>query len=75
MTRSARGAIAAPGRNVRAQAGLNRGMLDAAFGQLRGQLTYKTSWYGSTLHVVDRSAPTSKTCSGLQMAKPKPDAR
>ena len=37
-----------------AKAGLNRSILDVAPGELRRQLTYKTTWYGSSLHVVDR---------------------
>ena len=63
MTASARGALKAPGRNVAAKAGLNRAMLDRAFGELRRQLAYKTCWYGSELRVVDRWAPTSQVCS------------
>lgn len=48
---------------ARSKAGLNRSILDAAPGELRRQLAYKTSWYGSHLVVIDRWAPTSKTCS------------
>ena len=71
MTRSARGTVEQPGRNVRAKAGLSRAILDVAPGELRRQLDYKTSWYGSRLHVVDRWAPTSKTCSHCGWVKPK----
>ncbi|MGI8683174.1 MAG: RNA-guided endonuclease TnpB family protein, partial [Mycobacteriales bacterium] len=70
MTASARGTLEKPGRNVRAKAGLNRGILDAAFGELRRQLEYKTTWYGSRLHIVDRWAPTSKTCSACLRRHP-----
>jgi putative transposase len=63
MTRSARGTVDQPGRNVRQKSGLNRGILDASFAEIRRQLTYKTSWYGSRMVVIDRWAPTSKTCS------------
>lgn len=63
MTRSARGSADQPGRRVRQKAGLNRAILDAAPGELRRQLAYKTSWYGSKLAVVDRWFPSSKTCS------------
>lgn len=63
MTRSARGSIDRPGRNVRQKAGLNRSILDAGFGEFRRQLVYKTNWYGSRLAVVDRFYPSSKTCS------------
>lgn len=70
MTRSARGTIAEPGRNVRAKSGLNRAILDASFSEVRRQLDYKTSWYGSRLAVADRFAATSKTCSACRTAKP-----
>jgi putative transposase len=63
MTRSARGTLEQPGRKVRQKAGLNRRILDASFAEIRRQLTYKTRWYGSRLVVIDRWAPTSKTCS------------
>lgn len=63
MTRSARGTVVKPGRNVRAKAGLNRALMDAGFGEFRRQLNYKTRWYGSRLVVVDRFYPSSKTCS------------
>jgi putative transposase len=36
---------------------------DAAFGEVRRQLEYKTVWYGSRLIVNDRFLPSSKTCS------------
>lgn len=71
MTSSAKGTQDKPGTNVRAKAGLNRSILDASFGEFRRQLTYKTTWYGSTLHVTDRWAPTSKTCSTCGTVKSK----
>lgn len=70
MTRSARGTITRPGRNVAAKAGLNRRILDASFGEIRRQLEYKTLRYGSTLLVADRWAPTSKTCSACGWRNP-----
>ncbi|MFJ5680252.1 RNA-guided endonuclease InsQ/TnpB family protein [Streptomyces sp. NPDC093097] len=63
MTRTARGTVEAPGRRVRQKAGLNRAILDSAPGELRRQLAYKTSWYGSQLAVLDRWWPSSKSCS------------
>lgn len=71
MTASARGTVDKPGRNVRAKAGLNRSILDVAPGELRRQLEYKTSWYGSTVAVCDRWYPSSKTCSNCGTVKPK----
>lgn len=63
MTRSSRGTVAAPGKRVRQKAGLNRSVSDAALGEFRRQVTYKTFWYGSKLAVLDRWFPSSKTCS------------
>lgn len=63
MTRSARGTLEAPGKNVAAKAGLNRSILDAGLGLLRAQLAYKTTWHGSQVTTINRYAPTSKACS------------
>ncbi|WP_432038699.1 RNA-guided endonuclease InsQ/TnpB family protein [Streptomyces cucumeris] len=71
MTRSARGTTQAPGRRVKQKAGLNRSLHDASPGELRRQLTYKTSWYGSTLAVLDRWWPSSKTCSACGWQNPR----
>jgi putative transposase len=49
--------------------GLARAVSDAAFGELRRQLTYKTGWYGTELVVADRWFPSSKTCSGCGAVK------
>ena len=64
MGRSAKGTREAPGRNVGAKAGLNRSVKDAAFGELRRQLTYKAAWYGRTVVAVDRFFASSRLCSG-----------
>ena len=69
MTRSARGTIDNPGRNVRQKAGLNRAILDGAFATIRWQLDHKTRWYGSRLAVIGRFEPSSKTCSACGTAK------
>ncbi|MFG2044236.1 IS607 family element RNA-guided endonuclease TnpB [Dactylosporangium sp. NPDC048998] len=50
---------------------LARSLADAAPATLRRHLSYKTRWYGSTLHVADRWYPSSKTCSACKTAKPK----
>lgn len=71
MTRSAKGTIDKPGRNVRAKSGLNRSLLDISAGEIRRQLHYKTSWTGARLVVIDRWAPTSKTCSHCGHVKTK----
>lgn len=71
MTRSACGTIDQPGKGVKAKAGLNRSILDASPGEFRRQLEYKASWYGSAVDVIDRWAPTSKTCSACGAVKAK----
>jgi putative transposase len=62
MTRSARGTADQPGTNVAAKSGLNRAILDRGFGTIRQMLTYKTSWYGSRLELVD-PRNTSRACN------------
>jgi putative transposase len=42
---------------------LARRLSDAAFAELRRQLTYKARWYGTILHEADRWFASSKTCS------------
>jgi putative transposase len=48
---------------------LARVVSDAAFGELRRQLAYKTGWYGTKLVVADRWYASSKTCSGCGTVK------
>ncbi len=48
---------------------LARVVSDAAFGELRRLLEYKTSWYGTDLVIADRWYPSSKTCSGCGTVK------
>ncbi|MCX5563688.1 IS607 family element RNA-guided endonuclease TnpB [Streptomyces sp. NBC_00038] len=59
--------VAGMGRNRR----LSRRVADAAFGEIRRQLTYKTAQRGSRLVVADRWYPSSKTCSRCGVAKAK----
>jgi IS605 OrfB family transposase len=58
MIRSARGTIAAPGRNVRAKAGLNRSIHAAGWGQLATRLEHKAP---GRVEEID-PAYTSQTC-------------
>jgi putative transposase len=51
--------------------GLNRAIADAAPAELRRQLAYKSTWYGSRLVVADRWYPSSKTCSACGVVKAK----
>jgi len=62
MTRSARGTVAEPGRNVRAKAGLNRAIADSGWSQLRGLLAYKLEERGGELVAVP-AHHTSQTCA------------
>ncbi|MEU0517708.1 transposase [Streptosporangium sp. NPDC006007] len=59
MTRSARGTLAAPGRNVRQKAGLNRGILAAGWGRLVTRLEHKAP--GRVRKINPRY--TSRTCN------------
>lgn len=61
MSASAHGTAEAPGRQVRQKAGLNRGILDAAWGEFARQLGYKSAWRGGQVIAVN-PAFTSRTC-------------
>ena len=61
MSGSARGTVESPGRRVRQKAGLNRGILDAGWGEFRRQLEYKLAWSGGILVAVD-PRNTSRAC-------------
>ena len=50
---------------------LARSLSDAALGEFRRQLEYKTTRSGATLHVVDRWYRSSKTCSNCGVVKAK----
>jgi putative transposase len=69
MTRSAKGTVDAPGRNVRQKAGLDRGILDNAPYERHRQLAYKTGRYGSELRLVPAPG-TSQTCSACGYRDP-----
>ena len=63
MSRSAKGTLEEPGRNVRAKSGLNRAILDQGWSKFRRQLDYKLERNGGTLVVVS-PYNTSRTCPG-----------
>ena len=50
---------------------LAKSIMDAAFGEFRRQLEYKTTRSGARLHVVDRWYRSSKTCSRCGSVKAK----
>ncbi|MEU9834519.1 transposase [Streptosporangium sp. NPDC048047] len=62
MTRTARGTIEAPGRNVRQRAGLNRGILAAGWGRLVTRLEHKAP--GRVRKIDPRH--TSQTCNACR---------
>jgi transposase len=59
MTRSARGTVAEPGRNVAQKSGLNRGILASGWGRLVARLEHKAP--GRVIKVNPRY--TSQTCN------------
>jgi putative transposase len=50
---------------------LARAIADNGLAELRRQLAYKTTWYGSRLLVADRFYPSSKMCSACGWVKAK----
>ena len=69
MSASAKGTIDAPGRNVRAKAGLNAAILDQGWGEFRRQLEYKQDWRGGRVLAVP-AQNTSRRCSACGHASP-----
>jgi putative transposase len=69
MTRSAAGTVEAPGRNVKAKAGLNRSILAQGWYQFSLFLGYKLEERGGHLVEVD-PAHTSQTCSACGHISP-----
>lgn len=67
MTRSARGAIAQPGRNVRQKAGLNRGIRSSGWGLLARRMEEKAV---GRVEKID-PAYTSQRCSACGTVDPK----
>lgn len=69
MTRSARGTVERPGRNVSAKSGINRSIAEQTWGITVAQLSYKAAWYGRILVKVDPRY-TSQRCSGCGVIDP-----
>ena len=61
MTKSAKGTVEKPGKNVAAKSGLNRKILDQGWGEFVRQLGYKQEWSGGLFVAVD-ARNTSRTC-------------
>lgn len=62
MSRSAKGLLDSPGRNVRQKAGLNKAILDQGWSEFQRQLGYKQAWRGGLVLLVN-PAYTSQKCS------------
>lgn len=69
MTRSVKGSVEAPGKNVAQKTGLNRSISDAAWGRFAEFLTYKAERAGGSVIRVNPKN-TSKTCSGCDARVP-----
>jgi putative transposase len=61
MSKSAKGNVEKPGKNVAAKSGLNRSILDQGWFEFRRQLEYKLNWNGGMLVAVP-AHHTSQTC-------------
>ncbi|MFD8868276.1 RNA-guided endonuclease InsQ/TnpB family protein [Streptomyces sp. NPDC059590] len=69
MTKSARGTIEEPGKNVKQKAGLNRSISQEAWGRTVTMLAYKAARFGGTLHKVPAPG-TSQRCSACGFFTP-----
>lgn len=61
MSRSAKGTLDKPGRNVSAKSGLNKSILDQGWFEFKRQLGYKLDWLGGELILVNPKN-TSRCC-------------
>ena len=61
MSKSAKGTVENPGRNIWQKAGLNRAILDQSWYEFRRQLEYKLRWCGGQLILVSPQY-TSQCC-------------
>ncbi|MBS4730578.1 transposase [Mycobacterium sp. SM1] len=70
MTKSAKGTVESPGRNVRAKSGLNRAILDKGWHQFALALASAARYTGTTVVNVP-AAYTSQRCSACRQVDPK----
>ena len=61
MSKSAKGTVEEPGRQIAQKAGLNKAILDQGWGMFRGMLEYKQMWRGGEVLAVNPRY-TSQTC-------------
>ena len=62
MSKSAKGTVEKPGKNVKQKSGLNRSIRDQGWGEFIHQLEYKQLWSGGQLVKIDPKF-TSQKCS------------
>ena len=62
MSKSAKGTLDAPGKNISQKSGLNKAILDQGWGEFHRQLEYKQTWRGGLVLLVN-PAYTSQKCS------------
>jgi IS605 OrfB family transposase len=65
MSKSAKGSLDNPGKNVKAKSGLNKSILDQGWGEFRRQLSYKLEWLGGIFLKVN-ARYTSQKCNKCQ---------
>lgn len=70
MTRSAKGTVEQPGRNVRQKAGLNRAIFNKNWGGFVFALEHAARYHGATVVKVN-PAYTSQTCNACRHVDPK----
>lgn len=61
MSKSAKGTVEEPGKNVKAKSGLNKSILDQGWHEFQRQLGYKLDWAGGRLILVNPKN-TSRCC-------------
>lgn len=61
MSKSAKGTVENPGKNIKQKSGLNRAILDQGWGEFIRQLEYKLTWNGGQLIQVNPQN-TSRKC-------------
>jgi len=66
LSKSAKGSIELPGKNVNAKSGLNKSILDQGWGIFCNLLNYKMNWMGGCIHYVDPRF-TSQKCPRCSM--------
>jgi len=65
MSKSSKGNIEQPGKNVKAKSGLNKSILDQGWGMFVSFLAYKQAWSGGDVLRVNPQY-TSQTCPSCQ---------